>query len=278
MKIKYLGTAAAEGMPALFCHCRLCDAARKKGGKEIRTRSQILIDDDMLIDFPMDSYMHSLTYGLDLSAVKNVLITHAHMDHCYPQDFTTHGEPFAHNMTCPEINVYGNETVIDKFISYTKDEIKPQIRQSVVLHRIKPYEKILLSDATVTALPAVHTVGEDCLLYSIQRGGKSALIMNDTGILSDDTYDKMKAMNLTFDLVSFDCTYGGKGKGSGRHMGLPDNISERRRMQERALVHDKTRYIITHFSHNSGLTHDELCSLAQQHGMTAACDGMEIEI
>lgn len=30
MKLKYFGTAAAEGVPALFCKCDLCQEARKK--------------------------------------------------------------------------------------------------------------------------------------------------------------------------------------------------------------------------------------------------------
>ena len=31
MKIKYLGTAAAEGVPAIFCNCETCKEARKLG-------------------------------------------------------------------------------------------------------------------------------------------------------------------------------------------------------------------------------------------------------
>ena len=46
MKFHFLGTAAAEGIPALFCECAVCKEAREKGGRFIRTRSQALIDDD----------------------------------------------------------------------------------------------------------------------------------------------------------------------------------------------------------------------------------------
>ena len=99
MRIKFLGTSAAEGVPAAFCNCELCKRAKEKGGRDIRTRSQILINDDTLFDFPMDTYMHMLRYKLDLSAIKRVLITHAHMDHCYPQEFCMRGEPFARNLT-----------------------------------------------------------------------------------------------------------------------------------------------------------------------------------
>ena len=51
MKLKYYGTAAAEGIPGLFCNCRVCQNALKKRGKEIKTRSQALLDGKILIDF-----------------------------------------------------------------------------------------------------------------------------------------------------------------------------------------------------------------------------------
>ena len=35
MKIRYLGTGAAEGIPAVFCECSICKNARKVKGKEI---------------------------------------------------------------------------------------------------------------------------------------------------------------------------------------------------------------------------------------------------
>lgn len=33
MEIQYLGTAAAEGLPALFCDCETCRKARNIGGE-----------------------------------------------------------------------------------------------------------------------------------------------------------------------------------------------------------------------------------------------------
>lgn len=55
MKIKYLGTAAAEGIPAIFCHCEICKHAREHGGKNIRTRAQALIDDKIMLDLGPDT-------------------------------------------------------------------------------------------------------------------------------------------------------------------------------------------------------------------------------
>ena len=56
MEIQYLGTAAAEGLPALFCDCEICRKARNTGGKEVRTRTQSIVDGKILIDFPPDTY------------------------------------------------------------------------------------------------------------------------------------------------------------------------------------------------------------------------------
>ena len=63
MKLKYLGTAAAEGMPALFCSCENCEKARRLGGKNIRSRSQTMVNDDLIIDYPPDAYAHSVRFG-----------------------------------------------------------------------------------------------------------------------------------------------------------------------------------------------------------------------
>ena len=75
MKLQFLGTAAAEGIPAIFCTCETCRIARQKGGKNIRSRCQSLVDDRLLIDFGPDTYYHSMRDGIDLTYVFNVLIT-----------------------------------------------------------------------------------------------------------------------------------------------------------------------------------------------------------
>jgi phosphoribosyl 1,2-cyclic phosphate phosphodiesterase len=50
VKLTFNGTAAAEGFPAVFCECKYCKKARELGGKNIRTRSSCLINEEYLID------------------------------------------------------------------------------------------------------------------------------------------------------------------------------------------------------------------------------------
>jgi len=112
MKFKYLGTAAAEGIPAIYCNCEVCQTARKLGGRELRSRSQALVDDKLLIDFPCDTYWHAITYGIDLTKIKHILITHSHNDHFYPLDMAYIRKSFAHLPDDFEpVTVYGNQEI-----------------------------------------------------------------------------------------------------------------------------------------------------------------------
>ncbi len=277
MKLKFLGTAAAEGVPAVFCNCETCRRAKARGGKEIRTRSQILIDDDILFDFPMDTYMHMLKYGLDLSAVKHVLITHAHMDHCYPQEFCMRGAPFAHGLTEKTVTVYCNSTVRDIFMQDTSREIRPEIAETVNIRVVTPYEAIEADDTLFIALPAKHTAGEDCLVYYVERGGIGALLLNDTGILDMDVYKRLFDMGGRVDIAALDCTYGNIRHGKGRHMGLPDVADQIELMEKAGLLKSGAKAVATHFSHNTELDFEGMSCAASSYGIVVAYDGMEIE-
>ena len=54
--MKFLGTGAGEGIPNPFCTCRICEYARKHGGKDIRTRSSFMLDRHTIIDMGADFF------------------------------------------------------------------------------------------------------------------------------------------------------------------------------------------------------------------------------
>ena len=70
MKIQYLGTAAAEGIPAMFCTCELCRKTARAGSAEVRCRSSVLINDQILIDLTPDIYYQKMRWNLDLSQLE----------------------------------------------------------------------------------------------------------------------------------------------------------------------------------------------------------------
>lgn len=278
VKIKFLGTAAAEGIPAVFCNCPLCTRAKKERGKNIRTRNQILVNGDLIIDFPPDAYSHVLNYGFDMSAVETVLFTHSHADHCHAVEFIYRGAPFAHEMTLPSLNIFGNGTVIDRIKQFTASEISAAVENGLKLKKVAPFETFRAGKYEITALPAAHTPSEDCLIYLIKDGKTAYLQFNDSGMLNSEVYDFLKSRGEKIDSVSFDCTHGYARVGKNRHQGMLDNADERERMQARGIVHKDTKYVITHFSHNCKMTHSELNEKAAELGFITAYDGFEISV
>ena len=201
LKLTYYGTAAGEGWPGLFCNCELCNQARNLGGKNIRTRSQALVNDDLLIDLPPDTNMHSLVYGLDLSKVNHLLVTHSHSDHFSPTDLEMVREPYAHER--PNVfHVYGNEKVKEKLWSNV-----PGISEesaNLEIHTLKPFVPIKIKDYTVIPLLAAHDRKEECLFYLIKQYDKSILYAHDTGAFPDQTIEYLKSCGVRPNLVSLD--------------------------------------------------------------------------
>ena len=153
MTIKFLGTGAAEGVPAMFCNCQFCTWARGQGMREVRTRTQVLVDDGLLIDFPPEAYYHSIAHGVNLSSVETLLVTHSHMDHCYAHDFILRGYKYA-RLGAPVLNIYGNEEVAKVFSECTAREMKPEVAPHICFNQISPYSIFTASGYRVAALPA----------------------------------------------------------------------------------------------------------------------------
>lgn len=277
MKLKFLGTAAAEGVPAVFCNCDTCRTARKLGGKNIRTRSQILIDEDTLFDLPMDTYMHSLLHGIDLAKVKTVLVSHSHMDHFYPQELCMRGTPFAYGVS-NDITVLCNDTVAKAFYVDTAREMRACVNEKIVIKTLSPFETVAYDDIKIISIPAKHTVGEDCFIYYVERGERGVLLLNDTGILDKEIYNKLKTLDVKANAVAFDCTYGAKRHGEGRHMGLFDGLDQVELMSEANIIAPDVKLIATHFSHNTGMQYDELSQIANEYGVIVAYDGMTVDV
>ncbi len=278
MKLTYLGTAAAEGWPALFCNCEYCVRAKELGGKNIRTRSQALINDDLLIDFPADTYNHMLKSRLDLSKVKYCFVTHSHIDHFEPTDLIMRMEScFAHNMSEPTLHIYGNKAVISRYKHFVHDTDEEDIPPSVTVNEIKAYDVTAAGKYTVTALPAFHAPKETPFVYLITDGEKTILYLHDTGIPFDEVFEYLQKNAVKADLVSYDCTYVAIPSAGG-HMGLDSVPAVRKRLEEIGVCNESTVHIVNHFSHNGMLLHDELCEAAGKLGFLTSYDGMEVEI
>lgn len=278
MKIMYLGTGAAEGFPAMFCSCPFCQNAKKIGKSEYRTRTQILIDDILSIDFPPEAYSHSLEYNINLSRLKYLLVTHSHMDHFYAHDFILRGYKYA-QMEEDVLDIYGNKEVNKVFAECTAREMKPEVEPHVQMHEISPYNIFSLGDYKVITIPAQHSKTEDALLFYVENNGKGYLHLHDTGNINDCDLKYLADNGARANLVSFDCTFVDNSYGSSaRHMGIDGNMVMKQKLQSLGIIDDSSELVITHFSHNANPTRERLAKIEREYNVIAAYDGMTIEI
>ena len=269
MKIKFLGTAAAEGFPAVFCNCDHCREAKRLGGKNIRTRSQTLINDDLLIDFPADTYAHFLQNNIDGDGIRYLLVTHSHQDHFYGAELEMRHGAFAHDMRAENLEIYCGTGVAEKIQKAGLDKGK-----NITLTVLKPFDKVAFGSYTVTALPARHHTGDGALIYIIQ-GDKTVLYAHDTGFFYEEIFEFLEKGNYTFDLVSLDCTNVDIPiSDEGSHMGLPNIERAVERLKALGAITDGTQIVINHFSHNAAPLQYKLEDRVQPYGYTVAHDGL----
>lgn len=275
MKIKYLGTAACEGFPAAFCDCEACKRARLLGGRNIRTRSQAIVDDWLLIDFPPDTYIHSLYNGIELSKIHTCLITHKHEDHLYANELANRKISFAYPEEGPLSFYVTNPSykMIDEFLRESEMENQNRVKVSLV----EFYHEFVIEGYGIIPLKANHDAKCDPAIFLIRHNGKAMLYAHDTGVFPEETWAYLQANPIRMDLISLDCTHGINEKERDGHMGLVTDIEVRQKLMELGCADEKTKFVVNHFSHNGLATYDELLPIACEQNFIVSYDGMSVE-
>lgn len=274
MRFQYLGTAAAEGIPALWCECENCRRSREIGGRALRTRSQAIIDGKLLIDFPADTYSHILKNKIDLLNVRDVLITHSHSDHLYPTDIEMLAPGFSHVPEGYHMSFYGSDKVGEAV------EAKlGSLRGLASFTEVKPFETFKAGDYTVTALPGVHDKKAGPLIYMISDGVSTVLYAHDTHFFCDEVWEFFESTKPRFDFVSLDCTNALTPLTYIGHMSAEENKLIRERFLAEGYADKKTIFAANHFSHNGeGVVYDDYVRTAAKLGFIVSYDGMVIDI
>lgn len=279
MKIRYLGTAAAEGTPAPFCECDVCEYARAHGGKNIRTRTQVMIDDALLIDLSPDTFWHTVRDGIKLGNLDACLITHPHSDHFALKELFWCVKTVANMKEPKTFPIYGSADTVEQLRAekYDVDIVALEKAEGISLHTVTAFSPELVAGYRVTPVPADHPTKEP-LLYIIEKDEKKIFYATDTGILPEKTWDYLAKTDIVFDLVSYDCTYLMRDADNRYHMNLVGTESVRARLLAMGKVREDTLHVLQHFSHKGLLAQDAAEKVAREHGFIAAYDGMEIEI
>ena len=280
MKLQYFGTGAGMGIPEIFCSCRICENARAKRGKEIRTRSQAILDDTLSIDYPVDTFLHTLHGGLDMRNIRHILITHGHHDHFLPADVLSRplweGEPvrfYASKKSGAALakNIENTERAYQEGRRIRTSDFKAEV------YALRPFIPVHINGFWVTPLPANHAPGTDPLLFMIIKDGKSILWCHDTGLLTEETKKYLTNAKLQFDFVSLDCTLKRGAPITNHHMDLERCIETAAFLRENALLKESAVIALSHIGHLVERTHEELEAEASAFGMTVAYDGRIFE-
>ena len=281
MKIKILGSGGGESFPASFCCCAHCEAARKAGGKSLRSLSQTLIDGDLLIDFPSDTDAHCREYNINLGRIQNVLITHSHADHYMPITAYHRGGYAAHDMPYEKFSFYGPQN-LEKLFDALRDVYDKQDaidRDKVCFVTLENQKPVKVGEYTVTALTALHDPRIGSLNYIIEKDGKSLLYLLDSGYPTEETFAYLESRKQVFDGVVMDGTMGVcPPKTYIYHMCFAENKMLKEELLKRKIADGHTRFVMTHITHNNAETHEKIEEIFAGTGIAVAYDGIEPEI
>jgi phosphoribosyl 1,2-cyclic phosphate phosphodiesterase len=263
----FLGTGAAEGIPGLWCLCENCEAARKALGKSVRMRTALLINDDLLVDIGHDLLQAACRFGLRLTSVTTVLVTHAHGDHFDINNLNLRA-PAYRQQGLPLMTVYGPPQVIAEI-----EKIRDAAALMVVGKSVGPFQQFDAGRYLAWSFPATHSTQQP-LFYAIAEGRKKVLVAFDTGPLAPEAWNGLT--EHVFDAVIMEETMGTQPIPS--HMGIEDVIAVRQRMEKEGMLAQDCRFFITHMSHHANPLHEELERIMRPHGIEVAHDGLRATI
>ena len=280
MKLHFYGTSGGGAQPELYCSCRVCNYAREHRGPDMRTRSQALVNDALLLEFPVDVMMHCFYGGLDVRKYHHVLITHNHYDHLLCQELSDRpvGATPHHYYT-----TWGSGTQIRSQMEkgQTLDQTgHPRPRMFPVWHEVKYFEPIEIVGHKVIPLVARHVGPElQAAIYIISDGEKNLLWGTDTGYFPDETWDYIEnKWDGVLDGVVLDCTLHAEVPITPSHMNLPQCVEVIKRLEAAGKLKKDAAKFVTHISHLTEMTHEELSAVAAKDGVQVAYDGLDAEI
>lgn len=272
MKLTFLGTGAAEGIPSPFCDCPTCGHARVNGGRNIRKRQSVLINDNLLIDLGPDIFASCAQLGLSLCQVDYLLITHSHLDHFDPANLKLRAKPFRLATDLPAMTMVAGPSVWTKWDESGGSDQQAGISRVPIL----PGRSITLGPYSVHSVEATHNsrIG-DAMNYVIGDGTTTLLYASDSGLYSDPVWKELEG--LVFDAVVLEGTIWNRPSGK-EHLNEGDFLLMLERLREIGAVSNQTVVIATHFSHQGAGPHEEIEEKVKRLGGVCAFDGFTMTV
>jgi phosphoribosyl 1,2-cyclic phosphate phosphodiesterase len=284
MKLTFLGTAAATSYPLAFCKCDICNQARLNGGKDLRKRSSLLINDDLLIDLGPDIVSASFAYNFSIAEIRYWLQTHAHSDH-FDASLLSTRHPDFNLANANTLAVYASELSLARMSSMMEAvgfadnllDLAQQKRLNMSVMAVAHGQNFEAGNYRVTAFSANHDKSVGPLMFAFELGGSAILYATDTDSFPEETWQALIKKKASYDAVVLDHTYGMNIDGRG-HLNANRFIEQIDRMKRDRLLKDGAHILATHISHEGNPRHTVLEKQASQHGYEIAYDGLVVEL
>ena len=286
MQLTFLGTAAAPSMPIPFCLCTVCSEARRVGGKNLRRRSSLVINDDLLVDIGPDIAAASFQHQISLAGIGICLQTHPHADHLDIGFLLSRHAEYGTEVSGDLLLAGSDETLhaIDEFVTQQSAygsifDSETQSALKLKLLSLTPFEAYSIDGYHITGYPASHGNDQGFLLYSIVQGDHAVFYGTDTSVLSEEVWERLQLEHIRYDVVILDHTYGiGFESRPADHLASKDVAAHADRFRECGLLKDNGLVYATHLSHEGILEHDELDAYAMEQGYRVAYDGLRLQL
>ena len=255
---EFWGTSAAEGIPAPFCRCAVCEEARKLGGKHRRLRSCFRLSDKIMLDLGADAVVQSIKYG-DITDIEHVLVTHTHDDHLNPHMLMEAMWSKAYRKT---LHYYFTEDSF-KIVQHWRENpwiLKGKVPEweaegIVAFHQLRFGETYQIDDVKVTPCRGNHKGNvEPCsAMYLVELpDGRKLFYGLDSGEYFPETIEALKQVKI--DIFVSEATGGVREGTHPHHMYLRDVRKLIGQLYEQGTLHDESIVYLTHINHGSSHT------------------------
>ncbi|MGI6315518.1 MAG: MBL fold metallo-hydrolase [Christensenellales bacterium] len=252
----FLGTGAAEMVPSPFCDCAVCNRLREEKIPP-RRRSSFLLDEENLIDMGPDCLFSCMSYGVLLTSLRRVFITHSHADH---MDFTNltvismlpaFDHPF--EIVLSEAAFRWTNAVMEatRHLRGPYQALSDLLREGrITLRPVTPYVPFAAGEWQVLPVETNHAGnGEDeyAVNYLFSARGRRLLYACDTGLYGEETLAALAGQGI--DTLIMEGTNGSRpAKREDAHLNADHYIENVTRLLEnRGLRRDAVTYV-THIN------------------------------
>ncbi|MCL2108853.1 MAG: hypothetical protein FWH20_05855 [Oscillospiraceae bacterium] len=278
MKIKFLGTSAAHSYPLPFCNCNICVKARQMGDKNMRKRSSVLINDDLIIDLGPDFTTAAFMHQVDTTAIRHWLQTYCDSESFGAAHVITRMGEYAVEGLKPLFLFASPETIQDMSDKLAQEKAGANLiktewleKLGVVATAVKHGKEYVCGSYAIIPFDT----NQNKTVYFIADDTCKLFYALNTDKLTTETLDYFSEHRIVFDVVILDHTYGFNVYADG-HLNANNFIKTIAKMKERGIITEQSKVYASHISHEGNLPHDEFLMLAKKHGYEVAYDGLEI--